>query len=260
MFQIIRNKLLGTTPRKIRRNSARFSRPLRFEGLEVRQMMTATLGTPDLLLDEALLSGGKAPAAPALTATAVSPSQINLKWNSVSGANGYLVDEWINSAWKQIASFGSSTTGCGVGGSSANTTYFFDVAAYNSAGTTWANWQSATTKLAAPAAASFTATAVSALQVDLAWKSVNGASSYLVDEWINNAWSQIASLGSSASGYAVSGLSANTTYYFEVAASNSAGTTWANWQTPPPRQAHRPPRCSRPRRSPHRRSTWRGTA
>ena len=43
-------------------------------------------------------------AAPVWTATAVSPSEIDLQWNSVSGANGYLVDEWINGAWQQIGS------------------------------------------------------------------------------------------------------------------------------------------------------------
>ena len=96
-----------------------------------------------------------------LSATAVSASQINLAWNGVTGANGYLVDEWINGAWKQIASLGSSTTGYSVSGLSASTTYYFDVAAYNSAGTTWANYQSATTKASAPPAApSLTATAV----------------------------------------------------------------------------------------------------
>ena len=80
-----------------------------------------------------------APAAPSLTATAVSASQIDLSWHSVSGASGYLVDEWVNGAWKQIGSLGSGSTGCAVTGLSAGTTYYFDVAAYNAAGTSWAN-------------------------------------------------------------------------------------------------------------------------
>ena len=63
----------------------------------------------------------------------------------MAGATGYLVDEWINGAWKQIGSLGSGSTGCTVTGLSPNTTYYFDVAAYNAAGTTWANSQSATT-------------------------------------------------------------------------------------------------------------------
>src|SRR5271157_3648072 len=85
------------------------------------------------------------PAAPSFTATAVSATQINLAWKGVAGATGYLVDVWINGVWKQIGSLGSGSTGCAVTGLSPNTTYYLDVAAYNAAGTTWANYQSATT-------------------------------------------------------------------------------------------------------------------
>ena len=68
----------------------------------------------------------------------------------MSGASGYLVDEWINGAWKQIGNFGSGVTSVSVTGLSPGTTYNFDVAAYNSSGTTWANSQSATSFKAAP--------------------------------------------------------------------------------------------------------------
>ena len=63
----------------------------------------------------------------------------------MAGADGYLVDELVNGVWKQIGSLGSGSTGCTVTGLSPNTTYYFDVAAYNAAGTSWANSQSATT-------------------------------------------------------------------------------------------------------------------
>src|SRR5271157_3646138 len=126
------------------------------------------------------------PAAPSFTATAVSATQINLAWKPVAGATGYLVDVWINGAWKQIGSFGSGSTGCVVTGLSPKTTYYFNVAAYNAAGPTWANFQSATTaKAVLPTTPSFTATAVSATQINLAWKPVAGATGYLVYVWIN---------------------------------------------------------------------------
>ena len=47
---------------------------------------------------------------------------------------------------------------------------------------------------------------------------MSGATGYLVDEWINGAWKQIATLGSGGTSFSVTGLSANTTYYFCVAA------------------------------------------
>ncbi len=84
-------------------------------------------------------------AAPSFTAAAVSDTQINLLWSTVSGASGYLVDQWIDGAWSQIGSLGGDATGYSVAGLSPGTTYYFDVAAYNSAGTSWANYQSATT-------------------------------------------------------------------------------------------------------------------
>jgi Calpain family cysteine protease len=171
-------------------------------------------------------------AAPLFTATAVSGMQINLGWNSVAGANGYLVDEWINGAWKQIGNFGSSYTGCSVTGLSPNTTYYLDVGAYDASGVSWANYKSAATLQAGPPPApSFTARAVSGTQVSLAWNSVNGANGYLVDEWINGAWKQIGNFGSSSNGCSVTGLSPNTTYYFQVGAYNASGTGWANYRS-----------------------------
>jgi hypothetical protein len=190
------------------------------EELEPRQLLSTTAGI-------------LAPAAPSFTAAAVSATQINLAWKSVGGATSYLVDEWVNGAWKQMASLGGGNTSCSVTSLSPHTTYYFELAAVNTAGTTWAGtYQSATTFAAAPPAApALKATAFSASQVNLFWNSAAGANSYRVDEWVNGAWKQVASLGTGSSSYAVTGLSAGTTYYFTVAAANTAGTTWATYQS-----------------------------
>jgi hypothetical protein len=182
-------------------------------------------------LDERILPSG-APAAPMFTAAAASASQINLVWNAVYGASGYLVDEWTGSAWIQVANLGSGSTSIAINGLSAGTTYYFDLAAYNVWGTSWAPYQGATTfaSLAPPAAPSFTASAVSSTQINLAWNAVSGANGYVVDELINGAWTQISSLGSGSTSIAINGLSAGTTYYFDLAASNAAGTSWASAQ------------------------------
>ncbi len=169
-------------------------------------------------------------AAPSFTATVVSATQINLAWTRVAGASRYLVDEWVKGAWAQIGSLGSGSTRCAVTGLSPQT-YWFDVGALNGARTTWAQPKSATTVLTPPASPSFTATAVSATQIKLAWTGVAGATGYLVDEWVNGAWARIGSLGSGSTGCAVTGLSPNATYTFDVAAYNAAGTTWANYQS-----------------------------
>ncbi|MGO9108638.1 MAG: fibronectin type III domain-containing protein [Thermoguttaceae bacterium] len=240
MFRYIRNKLLGAAKKQIRGNTARSSRQLRFEGLEVRQMMTTGLVTS--MSSGPALSAVVAPAAPSFTATRTSATEVNLSWSTVSGASGYLVDEKILldytgpifpmciPAPRQIANLGSGSTGYSVTGLSPGTGYSFDVAAYNSAGTSWANYQNVNA-LSPPAAPSFTATTASSTQITLSWSTVSGASGYLVQQLVNGAWSQIASLGSSATSYAVTGLSPGTAYSFEVAACNSAGTTWASSQS-----------------------------
>jgi len=169
-------------------------------------------------------------AAPSFRAAAVSATRINLAWTRVAGASRYLVDEWVKGAWAQIGSLGSGSTRCAVTGLSPQT-YWFDVGALNGARTTWAQPKSATTVLTPPASPSFTATAVSATQIKLAWTGVAGATGYLVDEWVNGAWARIGSLGSGSTGCAVTGLSPNATYTFDVAAYNAAGTTWANYQS-----------------------------
>jgi hypothetical protein len=69
----------------------------------------------------------------------------NLAWNIVSGASGYVVDELVNGAWKPIAYLGSGSTSFAVTGLRAATSYTFDVAAYNTYGTTWAKPLSAIT-------------------------------------------------------------------------------------------------------------------
>jgi hypothetical protein len=170
-----------------------------------------------------------APAAPTFTAAAASSSQVNLSWNSVSGATGYKVDEWNGSSWVQLASLGGSATTDSITGLHAGTTYYFDVAAVNSSGTTWAAYKSVTTPQAAPAAPTLTATAVSSSQVNLSWTSVSGATSYTVDQWNGSSWVKIATV--TGTSYSVTGLNAGTTYYFDVGAVNSSGTTWAAYKS-----------------------------
>ncbi len=94
-----------------------------------------------------------------------------------------------------------------------------------------------------PAAPTLTATPYSASQINLTWTADFNASTYVVDEWISTRpilrasapdlklpvlglghWAQIASLGSGATSYQVSGLSVLTTYQFEVIAENAYGS------------------------------------
>jgi hypothetical protein len=85
-----------------------------------------------------------------LTATATSSSQINLSWNTDSGAsNGYIIERSPNGStgWTQVGTTAAGTTAYSDTGLAANTTYYYEVIAVNAAGDSPAsNIASATTQ------------------------------------------------------------------------------------------------------------------
>jgi hypothetical protein len=177
MIASIQERLFKTPKTSSRGRARLLPRRLNFEGLEHRQLMSVTpaptiaqgmgdatrmvpafvgnlddghgpvLASSVVAADRLGLASASAPASPAFTAVAVSGTKINLAWSPVSGATGYLVDEWINGAWWQIGNVNSSVTSGTVTGLTPGTTYWFDVGAYNSTGIRWADPRSATTSV-----------------------------------------------------------------------------------------------------------------
>jgi hypothetical protein len=178
-----------------------------------------------------------APTSPTLVAQAVSASQVHLAWTAEPSSTSYKVYELAGGIWQQIVAVAGDTTSCSVEGLTAGTTFCFDVAARNSAGAAWAPGVDVTTLPGSPPLVpALTAMAASAAQANLTWGGDASATQYKVYELAGGAWEQIATLGSitsdtgmsdSVTSYSVTGLSAGTTYYFDVAAQNSGGVTWA---------------------------------
>jgi hypothetical protein len=114
-------------------------------------------------------------------------------------------------------------------GLSASTLYCYTVAAYDNAGnTSTQSVQSCATTLASiPAAPSgLTATAVATNQINLSWTdNSNNETGFKVERATSSGgpWTQIGTTGAGVSSYSSSGLSASTTYYYRVRATNSAG-------------------------------------
>jgi hypothetical protein len=179
-----------------------------------------------------------APSAPtANAATSVTSSSFTANWNSVSGATGYLLDVATNSSFTNYVSGYqnldvANVTSRSITGLSANTTYYYRVRAHNSSGTSGnSNAISVTTLPNAPSAP----TAVSATNVTMNsftanWNSVSGATGYLLDVATNSSFTNYVSgyqnldVGNVTS-RSITGLSANTTYYYRVRAYNSSGTS-----------------------------------
>ncbi len=179
--------------------------------------------------------------APANGITGLSTSP-NLSWYPSSDATSYeyCLDTTNDNACSNWVSNGSSTTKA-LSGLSESTTYYWQVRAVNTGGTTYADgsataFWSFTTLVSAPGAFNKTSPSSGATGLStsptLTWGASTGATSYeyCLDTTNDNAcsaWTNVA-LSTSA---ALSGLSEGTTYYWHVRAHNSAGTTYANGAT-----------------------------
>jgi titin len=185
------------------------------------------------------------PAAPSnLVATAASSSEIDLAWTnnepSATGTKIYKSTDGVNFTWSYVV--GQGVNNYAVTGLSGSTTYYFEVAAYDTAGTSaYSNTSSATTSsTTAPASASasapasspaapsgLSATAVYYNRINLAWtNNATNQNGFLIEESTDGInFTTIASVGADITSYWVNQLSQMTTYYFRVIAYNTAGSS-----------------------------------
>ncbi|WP_309642167.1 reprolysin-like metallopeptidase [Flavobacterium sp.] len=173
-----------------------------------------------------------APTAPTLSASGTTFTNTTLSWSGATdniAVTGYDV-------YKDGVLLGSTTsaTTFAVGGLTASTTYTFNVTAKDAAGNVSANSNTVsittpTPDTTAPTAPTLTALGTTASTTNLSW---SGASDNVAvtgyDVYRNGSL-----LGSttSATTYAVSGLTASTTYTFNVKAKDAAGNVSANSNT-----------------------------
>jgi fibronectin type 3 domain-containing protein len=112
-------------------------------------------------------------------------------------------------------------------GLSASTTYYYRVVATNDGGDSPpSNVASATTlPNPPPQPTGLAATAASSTQINLSWTDVTGETGYKVQRSANgtSGWTQIGTTGQNVTTYADTGLSASSTYYYRVVATNTSG-------------------------------------
>ncbi|HTW19116.1 MAG TPA: LamG-like jellyroll fold domain-containing protein [Mycobacteriales bacterium] len=163
-----------------------------------------------------------------LNPNAVSSTEIDLTWNTATGASTYVVQRAPHgsSNWTTISS-GSSATSYNDTGLNPGTTYDYQVAAVDNGGTgAFSDTQSATTNQVPPGQVTGVhANAVSPTEIDLTWGATPGATAYEVDRSTvsgTSGFSPVAT-GLSSPSYNDIGLSPNTPYWYQVIASNSAG-------------------------------------
>jgi fibronectin type 3 domain-containing protein len=181
------------------------------------------------------LNGMTSPSAPSgVTAAAQSSHRILVSWDSVSNASGYYIYRAASEsgAYAKVASlFGTSFANTGL---SADTAYYYKVSAYNSiaegpqslavSATTNSSTNGSGSAPSTPSGVKATAPSSNPSGAILvSWNSVSNASGYYIYRAASE--SGLYTLVSSTTGtsYMDTGLSADTAYYYNVAAYNDFG-------------------------------------
>ncbi|GHV60674.1 hypothetical protein AGMMS49587_02790 [Spirochaetia bacterium] len=153
-----------------------------------------------------------------LSTETLSSAEIRVNWNTVSGANSYMVFYGTEAAGS--SQYGGTASGLSltITGLEPGTTYYFTVKAGNSAG--WsagsAPVSGTTADLAAPSGLNISAQFSTSM--DISWNAVSGAASYKI--YRDNSAVGI----SNTAAYTDTGLTAGTTYSYKVSAVSSNGT------------------------------------
>jgi len=176
-------------------------------------------------------SGPIAPSS--LAATSTSSSSISLSWiDNSNDETNFVVQRSLTagSGFANVAMLGANITSyADTAGLSASTTYYYRVYATNSDGDSeFSNVTISTTDASPPIApSSLAATTTSSSSISLSWiDNSNDETNFVVQRSLTagSGFATIAMLGANITSYSdTAGLSASTTYYYQVYATNSGG-------------------------------------
>jgi len=187
--------------------------------------LTDNATTPDV---------AKPPTPPSsLTAEGVSTVQINLNWiDNSNSETGFIIERsaTLTGTYSFIAAVGANITSYQNTGLIANTKYFYRVKAINNDGSSsYSTSASATTldtKRKPDPPSDLLATGVSTTQINLSWQDNSNSETNFEIHRSTSAegpFTFLVSVAANRTTYENTGLQANTTYYYQVSASNEAG-------------------------------------
>jgi fibronectin type 3 domain-containing protein len=170
-------------------------------------------------------------------------AQVALSWTAVSGATSYNVQRSATSGGP-YATVGTPTTNSFTNtGLTNGTMYYYVVAAVNSGGTSPNSTQVSGMPNAVPTAPTGLTATAGIAQVTLNWTAVTGATSYNVQRSTTSGGPYTTVGTPTTNSFTNTGLTNGTTYYYVVAAVNSAGTGPNSSQVSGTPAATGPPSC-----------------
>ncbi len=177
-------------------------------------------------------AAANAPAAPSgLSASPSSSSQINLNWaqSSTAGVTYSVFQGTSSSAVTSLVASGLLNTNYTATRLADGSTYYFTVKAVaNSVSSAASNIASASTQTApSTPPTNLSAISVSATEIDLTWAAVSntGATYSVYSGTSSGATNTLVASSIPATGYAITGLNASTTYFFTVRSVSPGGTS-----------------------------------
>ena len=156
------------------------------------------------------------------TASVLSASQLNILWNSVDGATGYVLMAKAEAGTYEAVFTGVDTTFKHTG-LTGNTTYYYKVKATKAGGeSAFSHIVSQKTDLPSPTTPEITI--ISSSQLDIKWSSVDAATSYVLQSKTDGGTFADVYSGSDTA-YSHIGLQSNTIYHYQVKALNATETS-----------------------------------
>ena len=170
----------------------------------------------------------------AAAATSVISTGFSANWAVSSGATGYYLDVSTSSTFASfVTGYNNKSAGnvvtSAVTGLTANTTYYYRIRAFNSAGTS-ASSTIISVKTAPVAPVATAATTIARTSFSAKWNASTGATGYYLDVSTVNTFASLVtgytnkSVGNVVTS-SVTGLTASTIYYYRVRAFNTGGTS-----------------------------------
>ncbi len=212
----------------------------------ITQFGTSENSSNEVVVQPTSSSALTAPNSPTgVSATAVSPTQINLSWNTPSNnggssITGYKIEVRSGSGTfsNLVSNTGSTATTYSHTGLSTGTTYTYKISAINNIGTSSASGEVSATPTSSSSSGTpsaptgLVATAISGSQINLSWSipSNNGGyaiSGYKIEYKIGSgSYSNLVSnTGTTGTSYSHTGLTSGQLYTYRVSAINSIGTS-----------------------------------